>query len=113
MKVRIKNKLYGVKFGFGCYRRVCEAYGKNKISDFDKLLADHDIENMDDPTFKQQEFISCFIISAIKNDKSNKEIDFDSDDLFDEIIENPSFIEDVFKDFQKSQVPQTPVAEKK
>jgi hypothetical protein len=53
MQIKIDNKSYKLKFGYGSYRRVCQHYGLKKVSGFNDLIKRFKLDNMADPTFEQ------------------------------------------------------------
>jgi hypothetical protein len=100
MNIVVAGKRYPMKFGYGCLRKVCEYYGYNKVSGFDKLIKKLKLDKVDDPNFEQLDFIGNLILAAIENLKPKAPPEVD--DIIDVLLCNPNLIGQVFEEFQKS-----------
>jgi hypothetical protein len=100
MQVNISGKKYKLKFGYGALRNVCQHYGYDKVSGYDKLVKDLKLDKMDDPSFEQLDFIGNLIISGIKSHTPDVEVN--SDDVIDGVLKSEIDISLVMKEFSNS-----------
>lgn len=103
MVIEINNKKRGVKFGYGAIRRVVQQYGYKKPSDYEKIIKKVDLDNLEDPSFEQLDFLGNLFKAAILN--SGGKDDFTADDVIDVITKEPDVLQDLMKLFIDSQVP--------
>lgn len=103
MHLKINNKNYKLKFGFGAKRRIVQHYGFKKPSDYEKIIKKLKIDKMGtDPDFPQIEFLAMLFIASMEN--AGEIIDFSTDDMVDIIVANPTAVIALQEEMQKSQV---------
>ncbi|AUC13830.1 hypothetical protein BTO06_01095 [Tenacibaculum sp. SZ-18] len=110
IKVKVLGKSYGLKFGYGALRNVCQHYGYNKVSGYDKLVKELKLDKMDDPSFEQLDFIGNLIISGIKS--HTPDVQVNSDDVITSVLKSDIDISIVMREFSSS-LPNNKVEPKK
>lgn len=106
MKFSIKKKNYEIKFGFAAMRILCKRLGFQKLTDLDKHIVGLGFTD-DEPTLDQFDFIGELIVSGLE--AANKNVDFDVDDVLQELFENPKKTNEVIAFYTASMPKANPV----
>ena len=83
--IEIEQKEYELKFGYGCIKNMCQAYGKERLSEIDSIIKVLMIEEGTEPSFEWFDVFGTLILSAIKY-ASAEEISFSKDAVIEAIM---------------------------
>jgi hypothetical protein len=106
MQLTINKKNYKIKFGYGAYRRVCEHYKLTKVSGFNDLIKKFKLDKMENPDFKQLDFIGQLVVAGINCADETAKIN--SDDVIDVLWKDSKLFTEVMDAFSKSMPQNTP-----
>ncbi|KQS45912.1 hypothetical protein ASG38_14985 [Flavobacterium sp. Leaf359] len=101
LEIKIGNRTYFLKFGYGCFRHLAETWGVPGLTDI--IVKFSSVGTGGDITLNDMEMFIDLARSAVYANGSLEEINaFDGDDFGDELLKDPSLISTIVAHFMES-----------
>ena len=103
LKVKIVNKHYTLKFGYGVFRGLSKVYKLNSFSELGKHIDGLEFGKTEDLSFDQVDFIGNLVLCAVKNSDEGSDTSFSLDDVINNVVfKTPEKLADILAAFTES-----------
>lgn len=100
MKLKVNNKNYSIKFGYGAIKLLCKKWGVKTMSGLDPHLKKLNFKEGEEPGFEQLDLLGDLVAAGIVN--ANKKAVIDRDDVVTALMQDLNKMAPIIELFAES-----------